>query len=76
MLDTKPAMGNNIVSARNTVIVSSLLVASYEAYASYEYIFLTYFLGSVTWLSGFTYFKNDIQNNFNSKALGQMVLIS
>ena len=46
-------------------LVYSLLDASYEAYASYEYSFLTYFLGSATWLSGYTYFKKDIQNNFN-----------
>ena len=32
----------------NGGIVSSLLDASYDEYASYEYRFLTYFLGSVT----------------------------
>ena len=49
----------------NTILVSSLLDASYEAYASYEYSFLTYFFGSATWLSGYMYFKKYIQNNFN-----------
>ena len=57
-------------------LVSSLLDASYEAYASYEYSFLNYFLGSATWLSGSTYFKKDIQNNLNSRVVGQLVFIS
>ena len=60
----------------NQTLVSSILDASNEAYASYEYSFLTYFIGSATWLSGFTYFKKDIQNKFNSKVVDQLVLIS
>ena len=37
---------------------------------------LTYFLGSLTLLTGFPYIKKDTQNNLNPKVLRQLVLIS
>ena len=57
-------------------LVFSLLDTSYEVYASYEYRFLTYFLGSVTLLTGSPYINKDTQNNLNPKVLDQLVLIS
>ena len=46
-----PVMDNSVSNLNPAIkppLVSSLLYASYEAYASYEYSFLTYFLGSAT----------------------------
>ena len=49
-----------------TPLVYSLLDASYEVYAWYEYIFWP----SVTLLTGFPYINKDTQNKLNPNVLG------